>query len=150
ARPAARRHAVGDAHRQPSSAVARLRRLRARGVQPLPQDVRHAARHLAVLPHRRGHRQPARLDRLPPAPAQGPLGGRRMTTTRKLLLSLAILAFAQTGVLAYMVADRVTLLRSGRTITLPIIPVDPRDLFRGEYVRLGYAVSTVPLRQLEG
>jgi uncharacterized membrane-anchored protein len=73
-----------------------------------------------------------------------------MSTARKLLLSLAILALAQTGVLAYMVVDRVTLLRSGRTITLPIIPVDPRDLFRGEYVRLGYAISTVPLRQLEG
>jgi uncharacterized membrane-anchored protein len=73
-----------------------------------------------------------------------------MSTTRKLLLSLAILALAQTGVLGYMVADRVTLLRTGRTITLPIIPVDPRDLFRGEYVRLGYAVGTVPMRQLEG
>src|SRR5581483_12196101 len=150
ARPAARRHAVGDADRQPAGLVARLRRLRARGVQPLPQDLRHAARHLAVLPGRGGDRQPARLGRLSSAPAQGPVGGRRMTTTRKLLLSLAVLALAHTGVLAYMVVDRVTLLRSGRTITLPIIPVDPRDLFRGEYVRLGYAVSTVPLRQLEG
>ena len=49
-----------------------------------------------------------------------------------------------------MVIDRVRLLSSGREITLPIVPVDPRDLFRGEYVRLGYAVSTVPMRQLEG
>src|SRR5258705_10409827 len=73
-----------------------------------------------------------------------------MTASRKLLLSLAILALAQTSVLAYMVIDRVTLLKSGREITLPIIPVDPRDLFRGEYVRLGYGVSTVPMRLLEG
>jgi uncharacterized membrane-anchored protein len=74
-----------------------------------------------------------------------------MTASRnKILLSLAILALAHTAVLAYMVIDRVMLLKSGREITLPIVPVDPRDLFRGEYVRLGYAVSTVPVRLLEG
>jgi uncharacterized membrane-anchored protein len=74
-----------------------------------------------------------------------------MTGSRnKMLLSLAILALAHTGVLAVMVIDRVQLLRSGREITLPIVPVDPRDLFRGEYVRLGYEVSNVPLRQLDG
>jgi uncharacterized membrane-anchored protein len=73
-----------------------------------------------------------------------------MSTPRKLLLSLAILAFAQTGVLAAMVVDRVRLLKSGREIVLPIVPVDPRDLFRGEYVRLAYDVSNVPTRLLEG
>ena len=73
-----------------------------------------------------------------------------MTASRKLLLALAILALAQTGVLAAMVIDRVRLLTSGREITLPIVPVDPRDLFRGEYVRLGYAVGRVPARLLEG
>ena len=30
------------------------------------------------------------------------------------------------------------------------MPVDPRDLFRGEYVRLGYGVNSVPMRLLEG
>ena len=70
-----------------------------------------------------------------------------MTASRhKILLSLAIVALAQTAVLAYMVIDRVTLLRSGREITLPIVPVDPRDLFRGEYVRLSYAANAVPPR----
>ena len=73
-----------------------------------------------------------------------------MTTFRNTLLSLAVVALAQTGVLGYMVADRVHLLNSGREITLPIVPVDPRDLFRGEYVRLGYPVSTVPVRLLDG
>jgi uncharacterized membrane-anchored protein len=74
-----------------------------------------------------------------------------MTASRnKIVLSLAILALAHTGVLAAMVIDRVQLLKSGREITLPIVPVDPRDLFRGEYVRLGYPVSTVPVRLLEG
>jgi uncharacterized membrane-anchored protein len=73
-----------------------------------------------------------------------------MTASRKILLSLAVLALAQSGVLAFMVVDRVRLLKSGREITLPIVPVDPQDFFRGEYVRLGYDVGTVPIRLLEG
>jgi uncharacterized membrane-anchored protein len=73
-----------------------------------------------------------------------------MIPSRTILLSLAILALAQTAVLAYMVVDRVMLLKSGREITLPIIPVDPRDLFRGEYVRLSYAANAVHAKLLEG
>ena len=66
------------------------------------------------------------------------------------MLMLAIVALAQTGVLAGMVIDRTRLLKSGREITLPIVPVDPRDIFRGEYVRLAYEASNVPARLLEG
>ncbi len=73
-----------------------------------------------------------------------------MNAARKLLLSIAIVALAQTAVLAYMVTDRVRLLSAGREITLPIVPVDPRDLFRGEYVRLGYDVARVPVKLLDG
>jgi uncharacterized membrane-anchored protein len=73
-----------------------------------------------------------------------------MTAPRNLLLALAIVALAHTGVLAAMVVDRVQLLTSGREITLPIIPVDPRDLFRGEFVRLRYDIGRVPVRLLEG
>jgi uncharacterized membrane-anchored protein len=68
-----------------------------------------------------------------------------MSAPIKTLLAVAGVALAQTAVLAYMVIDRVTLLHAGREIVLPIIPVDPRDLFRGEYVRLSYSISTVPL-----
>ena len=99
---------------------------------------------------RRRHRQPAGLGRLQVASAQSADGSRRMTASRKILLSLAIVALAQTGVLAAMVIDRVRLLTSGREITLPIVPVDPRDLFRGEYVRLGYDIGRVPARLLDG
>lgn len=74
-----------------------------------------------------------------------------MTMPRNnILLALAIIAAAQTAVLAAMVIDRVRLLKTGREITLPIVPVDPRDLFRGEYVRLGYEAGRVPARLLEG
>lgn len=65
-------------------------------------------------------------------------------------MAIGIVALAQTAVLAGMVADRVRLIERGREIVLPIRPVDPRDLFRGEYVRLGYDISTVPVRVLEG
>jgi uncharacterized membrane-anchored protein len=68
----------------------------------------------------------------------------------RIVLTLVIVALAQTGVLAGMVADRVRLLKTGREITLPIVPVDPRDLFRGQYVRLGYTISRVPVNLLEG
>lgn len=74
-----------------------------------------------------------------------------MKLTRLALpVALAIAAFAQTAVLAWMVIDRTRLLKTGQEIVLPIRPVDPRDLFRGQYVRLGYDVSNVPLSLLEG
>jgi hypothetical protein len=65
-------------------------------------------------------------------------------------LALVIVALAQTGVLAGMVTDRVRLLKTGREITLPIVPVDPRDFFRGEYVRLGYDIGRVAARLFDG
>lgn len=60
-------------------------------------------------------------------------------------LALAAVAAVQSGVLAYMVYDRVSLLKSGREITIDVVPVDPRSLFRGDYVILNYPLSQVPL-----
>jgi uncharacterized membrane-anchored protein len=59
-------------------------------------------------------------------------------------IGIALSLLAQTGVLAWMIYERVNLIKSGREIVLPIVPVDPRDLFRGEYVRLTYPASRVP------
>ena len=64
--------------------------------------------------------------------------------------ALALIALIQTGVLLHLVLDRMRLIAAGREITLPIRPVDPRDIFRGEYVRLGYDIDTLPLRLLTG
>jgi uncharacterized membrane-anchored protein len=69
---------------------------------------------------------------------------------KRMTWALALLALVQTGVLGLMVFDRLRLLTSGREITLPIVPVDPRDLFRGEYVELGYAIGRIPARLLDG
>jgi uncharacterized membrane-anchored protein len=61
------------------------------------------------------------------------------TTSRKgLWLAVAAVAAVQTAALAFMVWSRVSLLSHGREIVMKVVPVDPRDLFRGEYVVLGY------------
>jgi uncharacterized membrane-anchored protein len=55
-----------------------------------------------------------------------------------------VLAFLlQAGLLGWIVYDRAELLRSGKVIQLAVVPVDPHDLFRGDYVTLAYAISTV-------
>ena len=41
-----------------------------------------------------------------------------------------------------MVYDRVSLLRSGREMIAEVLPVDPRDLFRGDYVIFGYSFNS--------
>lgn len=57
---------------------------------------------------------------------------------------------AELLVLGWMVWDRVGLLRNGREIVLDVIPVDPRSLFRGDYVILNYEVSRFDGARLEG
>jgi uncharacterized membrane-anchored protein len=47
-----------------------------------------------------------------------------------------------TSLLGAMVFERVQHLRNGREIVLAIRPVDPRDLFKGDYVRLGYDIAS--------
>jgi uncharacterized membrane-anchored protein len=51
---------------------------------------------------------------------------------------------AQAGVLLFMAGGREAILRSGPRVWLRTAPVDPRDLFRGDYVRLNYQVSSPP------
>jgi uncharacterized membrane-anchored protein len=39
---------------------------------------------------------------------------------------------------------------TGQTILIRVVPVDPRDLFRGDYVTLSYDFSRVPRQGIEG
>lgn len=55
-----------------------------------------------------------------------------------------IAASLQTAVLGYMVEGRASILRNGADIRLKTLPVDPRDLLRGDYVILSYTISTIP------
>jgi uncharacterized membrane-anchored protein len=64
-----------------------------------------------------------------------------ITTRRNLWLAIAAVAVGQAAVLGWMIWDRTSLLANGREVVLEVIPVDPRSLFRGDYVILGYDIS---------
>jgi uncharacterized membrane-anchored protein len=53
----------------------------------------------------------------------------------------------QVLVLLYMVAtaSHPFLASGSRTVLLRVVPVDPRDLFRGDYVTLSYEISRIPV-----
>ncbi|WP_127598765.1 GDYXXLXY domain-containing protein [Nitratireductor alexandrii] len=53
-------------------------------------------------------------------------------------------ALLQIGFLAWMIQARADILRHGWEVRLKVEPVDPRDLLRGDYVRLGYGISVLP------
>lgn len=66
------------------------------------------------------------------------------------LIPIALLvALLQIGVLYGMIHGRVSILRDGREVTLTVLPVDPRDLLRGDYVRIGYTISSLPVALVE-
>lgn len=52
-------------------------------------------------------------------------------------------AVIQIALLGTMVVDRAQVLRGGTEVKLQTRPIDPRDLLRGDYVVLGYDISTV-------
>jgi len=53
-------------------------------------------------------------------------------------------------VLSGMIVKRYTPLMTGKTILLKVEPIDPRSLFRGEYVILSYEFSRLPQTGVEG
>lgn len=65
-------------------------------------------------------------------------------------LAVAAIFLAQALFLGAMIWDRMALLRSGKEVTLAIEPVDPRDLFRGDYVILTYDISRLEESKLAG
>lgn len=66
-------------------------------------------------------------------------------------LAIALgLVILQTGILGWMIESRASVLRSGAEILLKTAPVDPRDLFRGDYVILSYDVSAIPAALVTG
>ncbi len=49
----------------------------------------------------------------------------------------------QAAVLVFMAGEREYIVRTGETIFLRTAPIDPRDIFRGDYVRLRYDISRI-------
>jgi uncharacterized membrane-anchored protein len=64
---------------------------------------------------------------------------------RNLWLAVAAVALGQAAVLGWMIWDRTSLLANGREVMLEVVPVDPRSLFRGDYVILNYDISRFKL-----
>lgn len=60
---------------------------------------------------------------------------------RRLIFYACILA--QIGFLCVMIRSNALVLARGRRVLLETAPVDPHDLFRGEYARLRYKISSV-------
>lgn len=61
---------------------------------------------------------------------------------------LAILLLG--GLVLVLVETRARILRSGSEVRLATAPIDPRDLFRGDYVVLNYKISTLDPTALAG
>ncbi len=60
------------------------------------------------------------------------------------------LVLFQLLLLAGIIGYRQFWLATGERVRLRTTPVDPRDLFRGDYVRLSYEISTLDLDRLDG
>ena len=70
--------------------------------------------------------------------------------SRRFRTAIIVLAILQTLVLGWIIVSRIALLRSSDVVTLSTQPVDPHDLFRGDYVTLSYGISRLPLDGLKG
>jgi uncharacterized membrane-anchored protein len=62
-----------------------------------------------------------------------------------LLLRYILAALVLCGLILATVVQRAGILRSGQEVRLEVVPVDPRDLFRGDYVVLDYRIGTVDM-----
>lgn len=60
-----------------------------------------------------------------------------------LLLRYILAALVLCGLILATVVQRAAILKSGQEARLELTPVDPRDLFRGDYVVLNYRIGTV-------
>jgi uncharacterized membrane-anchored protein len=69
-----------------------------------------------------------------------------MTLRNKLILLAILFQFI---VLGYMAGEREYIFRKGKIIYLRTAPLDPRDLFRGDFVRLNYEISTVSHKNID-
>ncbi len=69
-----------------------------------------------------------------------------MSIKLRLLVLVTLLSLS----LAYMIARKQYTLNTGVTIVLETMPVDPRSLFSGDYVILGYKIGRLTLDNIKG
>jgi uncharacterized membrane-anchored protein len=56
----------------------------------------------------------------------------------------------QAALLSWLIIDRALLIKNGKEIRLAVVPVDPRDLLRGDYVILGFPISRLKSDEIGG
>ena len=66
----------------------------------------------------------------------------------KLWTKIALLVLVQIGALVAMIANKQWTLNTGTPVLLQTAPVDPRSLFMGDYARLAYSISQLPLDEI--
>ena len=64
-------------------------------------------------------------------------------SSRNIWIVATAVAFLQATFLVWMVWDRVSIISNGKEIILNVEPIDPRSLFRGDYVILNYTDASV-------
>jgi uncharacterized membrane-anchored protein len=67
---------------------------------------------------------------------------------RARLIAFIALVVLQVLIIGNMASSRQAILDSGERVTLATRPVDPRDMFRGDYVVLRYQISTIDLGEV--
>jgi uncharacterized membrane-anchored protein len=67
-----------------------------------------------------------------------------------IIIRILVVVALQTAALAYMILERQAMLNSAQVVTLKVVPVDPNDMFRGEYVILNYDISRLEVEKLDG
>jgi uncharacterized membrane-anchored protein len=71
-------------------------------------------------------------------------------SNRSILMALLLIVVIQSLVLIIMIANRQAVLSSDDVVVLETRPIDPRSLFRGDYVRLNYEINNLQLHELSG
>lgn len=66
------------------------------------------------------------------------------------IVAITVAFLLQAGLVGWLVVDRALLLKNGHEIRLAVVPVDPRDLLRGDYVVLSYDISRLDNGKLDG
>jgi len=65
-------------------------------------------------------------------------------------VGIALAVALQTAALVAMIGVKQWTLATGTPVLLEIVPIDPRSLFRGDYVDLSYAIGRLDLDALGG
>lgn len=80
-------------------------------------------------------------------PADAGLAGR--SNVLLTYLKWGLLALLQLALISVPLVDRLDVQMSGTVVPLELVPVDPRDLLRGDYVIINLAIGRIP-RTMEG